>query len=174
MPKPLALVIDDEPDIRELLALTLGRMDIDTVVAEDVSGAKRELGNHRFDICLTDMRLPDGDGLDLVQWMQKNATGVPVAVITAHGNVETAVQALKLGAFDFISKPLDLNNLRNIVGNALKLADRSGDQASRLLGDSEAMQRLRDMIDQVSRSQAPIHISGESGTGKELVCPIDP
>ena len=104
MQKPLALVIDDEPDIRELLALTLGRMDIETVVAEDVSGAKRELGSHDFDICLTDMRLPDGDGLDLVQWMQKNAAGVPVAVITAHGNVETAVQALKLGAFDFISK----------------------------------------------------------------------
>lgn len=169
MHKPLALVIDDEPDIRELLALTLGRMDIETVVAEDVSGAKRELGSHRFDICLTDMRLPDGDGLDLVQWMQKNAAGVPVAVITAHGNVETAVQALKLGAFDFISKPLDLNNLRNIVGNALKLSDDSAHEASRLLGESPAMQRLREMIDQVSRSQAPIHISGESGTGKELV-----
>lgn len=169
MQKPLALVIDDEPDIRELLALTLGRMDIETVVAEDVSGAKRELGSHRFDICLTDMRLPDGDGLDLVQWMQKNAAGVPVAVITAHGNVETAVQALKLGAFDFISKPLDLNSLRNIIGNALKLSDGGADEASRLLGESPAMQRLREMIDQVSRSQAPIHISGESGTGKELV-----
>ncbi len=169
MQKPLALVIDDEPDIRELLALTLGRMDIETVVAEDVAGAKRELGSQRFDICLTDMRLPDGDGLDLVQWMQKNATGVPVAVITAHGNVETAVQALKLGAFDFISKPLDLNNLRNIVGNALKLGERSSDGASRLLGESPAMQRLREMIEQVARSQAPIHISGESGTGKELV-----
>ncbi|MDH3439741.1 MAG: sigma-54 dependent transcriptional regulator [Gammaproteobacteria bacterium] len=172
MQKPLALVIDDEPDIRELLALTLGRMDIETIVAQDVSGAKRELSNHRFDICLTDMRLPDGDGLDLVQWMQKNAAGVPVAVITAHGNVETAVQALKLGAFDFISKPLDLNNLRNIVGNALKLSDDGGDEASRLLGESPAMQRLREMIDQVSRSQAPIHISGESGTGKELVAKL--
>jgi two-component system response regulator PilR (NtrC family) len=169
MRKPLALVIDDEPDIRELLALTLGRMGIDTVVAEDITGARKELGSHRFDICLTDMRLPDGDGLDLVQWMQKNAPGVPVAVITAHGNVETAVQALKLGAFDFISKPLDLNNLRNIVGNALKLGDDSADGASRLLGESPAMQRLREMIDQVARSQAPIHISGESGTGKELV-----
>ncbi len=169
MRKPLALVIDDEPDIRELLALTLGRMGIDTVVAEDITGARKALGSHRFDICLTDMRLPDGDGLDLVQWMQKNAPGVPVAVITAHGNVETAVQALKLGAFDFISKPLDLNNLRNIVGNALKLGDDSADGASRLLGESPAMQRLREMIDQVARSQAPIHISGESGTGKELV-----
>ncbi len=169
MQKPLALVIDDEPDIRELLTLTLGRMGIETVVAEDVTGARKELGSHRFDICLTDMRLPDGDGLDLVQWMQKNAPGVPVAVITAHGNVETAVQALKLGAFDFISKPLDLNNLRNIVGNALKLGEDSANEASRLLGESPAMQRLREMIDQVARSQAPIHISGESGTGKELV-----
>jgi two-component system response regulator PilR (NtrC family) len=169
MQKPLALVIDDEPDIRELLALTLGRMDIETVVAEDVSGAKQKLGNHHFDICLTDMRLPDGDGLDLVKWMQKNAAGVPVAVITAHGNVETAVQALKLGAFDFISKPLDLNNLRNIFGNALKLSNEEADEASRLLGDSPAMEKLREMIDRVARSQAPIHISGESGTGKELV-----
>ena len=169
MQKPLALVIDDEPDIRELLALTLGRMDIETVLAEDVSSAKKELGSHNFDICLTDMRLPDGDGLDLVQWMQKNAAGVPVAVITAHGNVETAVQALKLGAFDFISKPLDLNNLRNIVGNALKLSTKDADEPSRLLGDSPAMQELRQMIDRVARSQAPIHISGESGTGKELV-----
>ena len=169
MQKPLALVIDDEPDIRELLALTLGRMDIETVLAEDVSSAKKELGSHNFDICLTDMRLPDGDGLDLVQWMQKNAAGVPVAVITAHGNVETAVQALKLGAFDFISKPLDLNNLRNIVGNALKLSNKDTGEPSRLLGDSPAMQELRQMIDRVARSQAPIHISGESGTGKELV-----
>ena len=169
MQKPLALVIDDEPDIRELLALTLGRMGIETIVAENVTGARKEMGIHRFDICLTDMRLPDGDGLDLVQWMQNNAPGVPVAVITAHGNVETAVQALKLGAFDFISKPLDLNNLRNIVGNALKLGEDSANEASRLLGASPAMQRLREMIDQVARSQAPIHISGESGTGKELV-----
>ena len=98
-----------------------------------------------FDLCLTDMRLPDGDGLDLVEWMQSHASGVPVAVITAHGNVETAVQALKLGAFDFISKPLDLNNLRNVVGNALKLGD-SGQRPSRLQGASEAMQQLRDMV----------------------------
>jgi len=169
MHNPLALVIDDEPDIRELLALTLGRMNIDTVVAEDVARAKNQLKQRRFDICLTDMRLPDGDGLDLVEWMQKHTPGVPVAVITAHGNVETAVQALKLGAFDFVSKPLDLNNLRNIIGNALKLGDKSADEASRLLGESPAMHKLREMIERVARSQAPVHISGESGTGKELV-----
>ena len=169
MSKPRALVIDDEPDICELLSLTLGRMDIETKVAGTVKSAKAQLSDHRFDICLTDMRLPDGDGLELVEWMQKNSSGVPVAVITAHGNVETAVQALKLGAFDFISKPLDLQNLRNIVQNALKLDARQTGAASRLLGDSPAMQELRDLVARVARSQAPVHISGESGTGKELV-----
>ena len=167
--KPTALVIDDEPDIRELLSLTLGRMGLDTVLAADVADARRRLGAHNFDICLTDMRLPDGNGLDLVDWIQKHAPGTPVAVITAHGNVETAVQALKLGAFDFLSKPLDLQNLRNIVENALKLDRRPGDADPRLLGDSPPMRQLRELIDKVSRSQAPVHISGESGTGKELV-----
>jgi two-component system response regulator PilR (NtrC family) len=169
MSKPLALVIDDEPDIRELLVLTLGRMNIETEVAADVTGAKQKLGRRKFDICLTDMRLPDGDGLQLVQWMQTNVPGVPVAVITAHGNVETAVQALKLGAFDFISKPLDLTNLRNIVDSALKLSRPQSGKRSGLLGDSDVMHHLRDMIDKVARSQAPVHITGESGTGKELV-----
>jgi len=172
MKQPLALVIDDEPDICELLTLTLGRMDIRTESAADVGSAKTLLGKHQFDICLTDMRLPDGDGLELVEWMQANAPAVPVAVITAHGNVETAVQALKLGAFDFVSKPLDLGNLRNIVEHALraKAAGRAG--SSELHGDSPRMQDLRDMIDKVSRSQAPVHISGESGTGKELVATL--
>ncbi len=169
MTKPRALVIDDEPDICELLSLTLGRMGIDTDAAGDVKGAKSRLAAKRYDLCLTDMRLPDGDGLELVEWMQSNAAGVPVAVITAHGNIETAVQALKLGAFDFVSKPLDLQNLRNIVESALKLDDSHGHPEARLLGKSAAMQRLRDMIDRVARSQAPVHISGESGTGKELV-----
>jgi len=168
MSRATALVIDDEPDICELLTLTLGRMDINTVSAADVGGAKALLGEQAFDLCLTDMRLPDGDGLELVEWMQVNAPDVPVAVITAHGNVETAVQALKLGAFDFISKPLDLNHLRNIIENALKL-EAATDGKSQLLGDSSAMHELRDMVDRVSRSQAPVHISGESGTGKELV-----
>jgi two-component system response regulator PilR (NtrC family) len=169
MGQPRALVIDDEPDICELLSLTLGRMDIDTESATDVGGAKSLLGSQEFDLCLTDMRLPDGNGLELVEWMQVHAPGVPVAVITAHGNIETAVQALKLGAFDFISKPLDLNHLRNIVENALKIDDEHASGQSRLLGNSEAMRELREMIDKVARSQAPVHISGESGTGKELV-----
>jgi len=165
---PTALIIDDEPDICELLTLTLERMQIDTLTASDVAGAKGLLGEKDFDLCLTDMRLPDGDGLELVEWMQTHAPRVPVAVITAHGNIETAVQALKLGAFDFISKPLDLKHLRNVVGNALKV-ESGGADGSRLLGGSRAIEQLRDMIDRVARSQAPVHISGESGTGKELV-----
>ncbi len=169
MSEPLALIIDDEPDICELLRLTLGRMDIKSDTAADVTSAKALLKDKSFDLCLTDMRLPDGDGLDLVEWMQKNAPGVPVAVITAHGNVETAVQALKLGAFDFLSKPLDLTHLRSIVENALKVDELDDDAGSKLLGESTRMNELRDMIDKVSRSQAPVHIFGESGTGKELV-----
>lgn len=172
MNQPLALVIDDEPDICELLTLTLGRMDVRTESAADVGTAKRLLGEREFDICLTDMRLPDGDGLDLVEWMQTHAAGVPVAVITAHGNVETAVQALKLGAFDFISKPLDLGNLRNIVENALRVRAARHMEQSRLLGDSPRMEELREMVDKVALSQAPVHISGESGTGKELVAKL--
>jgi len=169
MSQAIALVIDDEPDICELLTLTLARMDIASEAAADIGTAKALLAEKRFDLCLTDMRLPDGDGLELVEWMQTHAPDVPVAVITAHGNVETAVQALKLGAFDFISKPLDLNNLRNIVESALRVDAASEDDRSRLLGDSSVMYKLRDLVDRVARSQAPVHISGESGTGKELV-----
>ncbi len=169
MNQPLALVIDDEPDICELLTLTLGRMNIRALAAADIASARQLLAENTFDLCLTDMRLPDGDGLELVEWMQTHLPGVPVAVITAHGNVETAVQALKLGAFDFISKPLDLGNLRNIVANALRL--RAGDESGgpQLQGNSPRVEALREMINKVARSQAPVHISGESGTGKELV-----
>ncbi|MGB5410889.1 MAG: sigma-54 dependent transcriptional regulator, partial [Woeseiaceae bacterium] len=169
MSEPLALIIDDEPDICELLSLTLERMKIRTETAGDVASAKALLQSHNFNLCLTDMRLPDGDGLDLVEWMQSNASNVPVAVITAHGNVETAVQALKLGAFDFLSKPLDLQHLRNIVENALRIGQPQEQGDSPLLGRSRRMAELRETIDKVARSQAPVHISGESGTGKELV-----
>ncbi len=169
MSQARALVIDDEPDILELLTMTLGRMDIRTETAADVGSAKRLLASQQFDICLTDMRLPDGDGLELVEWMQSHAAEVPVAVITAHGNVETAVQALKLGAFDFISKPLDLGNLRNIVGNALRVSPSAKAASTQLQGESARISELREMINKVARSQAPVHISGESGTGKELV-----
>src|SRR6056297_1351740 len=164
-----ALVVDDEPDICELLAMTLNRMDNATETAGDVASAKKKLRDGDFHLCLTDMRLPDGDGLELVEWMQSHTPGVPVAMITAHGSVETAVQALKLGAFDFVSKPLDVKDLRNIVGAAIRLGAAGGDTARELLGRSAAIDRVRDMIARVSRSQAPVHICGESGTGKELV-----
>ncbi|MBC8028273.1 MAG: sigma-54-dependent Fis family transcriptional regulator, partial [Steroidobacteraceae bacterium] len=174
MTPPLVLVVDDEPDLVELVSLTLSRMQLATLSAGDVAGAKKLLKSQRFDLCLTDMRLPDGDGLDLLEWMSTNCPGVPCAVITAHGNVESAVRALKLGAFDFVSKPLDLGVLRRIVSTALRLSS-SGDAAAstrtgtQLIGSGPSMDRLRELIQRVSRSQAPVHISGESGTGKELV-----
>jgi two-component system response regulator PilR (NtrC family) len=173
VPSPRALVVDDEPDIRELLGITLGRMNIEVKTAGDYASAIRALGSERFDLVLTDMRLPDGDGLDLVEWIQVHRPGVPVAVITAHGNVEAAVRALKLGAFDFISKPLDLGALRKLITATLRLGEASVEMTGRraglrLLGDSRPMQQLREMIAKVARSQAPVHISGDSGTGKEL------
>jgi two-component system response regulator PilR (NtrC family) len=173
--QPMVLVVDDEPDLLELVGLTLSRMSLRTRTAADISGAKKLLKSEHFDLCLTDMRLPDGDGLDLVAWIQENRANVPVAVITAHGNVEAAVRALKLGAFDFVSKPLDLGVLRKLVGSAIKLGAGINEETAatlrgpRLLGTSEVMEQVRDMIGRVARSQAPVHICGESGTGKELV-----
>jgi two-component system response regulator PilR (NtrC family) len=173
MRKPLALVVDDEPAIRELLELTLTRMDVDCMLAADLKEARAQLQSQAVDLCLTDMKLPDGNGLELVSYIQANASQVPVAVITAHGNVESAVQALKNGAFDFVSKPVDLSALRSLVSTALKLRERrlsgEGRGATRLLGTSPAIEQVRAMITKVARSQAPVHISGESGTGKELV-----
>jgi two-component system, NtrC family, response regulator PilR len=170
--KHRALVVDDEPDIRELLEITLERMEIEVVTAGDVAGATRELRTGSFDLCFTDMRLPDGDGLNIVEWIQSHKPQTPVAVITAHGNVETAVRALKLGAFDFISKPLDLGALRKLIAATLKLGEGKAETVSRphitLLGHSLAMEQLREIIERVGRSQAPVHIYGESGTGKEL------
>ena len=176
MGNPTVLVVDDEPDLCELLSITLERMNLTPRVANSAAGAQRLLKTERFDLCLTDMQLPDGDGLDLVKWIQQHAPNVPVAVITAHGNMETAVRALKLGAFDFVSKPLDLGNLRKLVATAIRLStDVDGDTSvfgPRLLGGSPAMQHLREMIGRVARSQAPVHICGESGTGKELVAKL--
>jgi len=167
-----ALIVDDEPDIRELLELTLGRMDIDTGAAANLSEARALLTKGKFDLCLTDMRLPDGNGIELVRLIQESHPNTPVAVITAYGNVESAVEALKAGAFDFVSKPVDLSVLRNLVHTALRLnarprrERRSRDQ---LLGESASMRATRSTIAKLARSQAPVYISGESGTGKELV-----
>ena len=172
----LALIVDDEPDIRELLELTLGRMHINTRSAADLQEAHALLAADKFDICLTDMRLPDGNGIDLVRHIQQQEIDLPIAVITAYGSMDTAVEALKAGAFDFISKPVDLTVLRNLVNSVLKLADESGqrDRRSRdtLLGDSQSMRDIRSTIAKLARSQAPIYISGESGTGKELVAKL--
>jgi two-component system response regulator PilR (NtrC family) len=173
--QPLVLVVDDEPDLLELVSLTLSRMNMQTRTAASLAAARKLLRAERFDLCLTDMRLPDGDGLDLVGWIQENRAALPVAVITAHGNVEAAVRALKLGAFDFVSKPLDLGVLRKLVGSAIKLGSALDEETARtlrgprLLGSSAVMEQVREMIARVARSQAPVHICGESGTGKELV-----
>jgi two-component system, NtrC family, response regulator PilR len=176
MPKPAVLVVDDEPDLCELLSITLQRMDLSPRTANNVAAAQRMLKTEQFDLCLTDMQLPDGDGLELVKWIQQYSPSVPVAVITAHGNMETAVRALKLGAFDFVSKPLDLAGLRKLVATAIKLSGSNDGDTSvfgpRLLGTSQAMQHVREMIARVARSQAPVHIFGESGTGKELVAKL--
>jgi two-component system response regulator PilR (NtrC family) len=173
MSSPRVLIVDDEPDLCELLSLTLARMGVDSASVHDLAAARAQLqGRQRFALCLTDLRLPDGDGLELVEWIQAHAPDLPVAVITAHGHVEAAVKALKLGAFDFVRKPLDIADLRKLVNQALKLSQgrlAGEDGGRRLLGDSEPMQRLRAMIARVARSQAPVHITGESGTGKELV-----
>jgi two-component system response regulator PilR (NtrC family) len=175
MRKQPVLVVDDEPDLVELVSLTLERMGLEASSAGDLATARSMLKAGSFGLCLTDMRLPDGDGLDLVAWIQENRPALPVAVITAHGNVEAAVRALKLGAFDFVSKPLDLAVLRGIVGKAMQLSEaggspaRNGRGAGTLIGDSPAMHALRDLIQRVARSQAPVYVAGESGVGKELV-----
>ncbi len=178
MNRPIALIIDDEPDIRELLEITLARMDIDTVTVESLTQARSALAQRQFHLCLADMRLPDGDGIDLVREMHHQYPGTPVAMITAHGNMETAIEALKAGAFDFVSKPVDLPVLRKLVNTALKLHQTNTDAAHPatreepdecpLRGASPIMNQVRTLIDKLSRSQAPVHITGESGTGKEL------
>ena len=171
--KYIALIVDDEPDIRELLEITLSRMNIDTCCAENISQAKNFLAQQHFDLCLTDMRLPDGNGIELIKYIQNTHNELPVAMITAHGNMEFAIEALKSGAFDFVSKPVDINNLRNLVNTALKLSDKSFSHEQPpqqgLLGTSKLIEETRKKIQKLSRSQAPIYIHGESGVGKELV-----
>ena len=173
MKKPLALIVDDEPDIRELLELTLDRMGIHTHSAENIGDAKALLLQKSFDLCLTDMKLPDGNGLDLVSHIQNLPQPLPVAVITAFGSMDTAILAMKKGAFDFISKPIDLAGLRQLISSALKLSNPEIPKERRtrdiLLGDSSVMRDIRSRIDKLARSQAPVYISGESGSGKELV-----
>lgn len=166
------LVVDDEADIRELLDLTLARMGLQTACVGSLADARALLGAQRFHLCLTDMRLPDGLGLDLVRHIADTVPDLPVAVITAHGSAENAVSALKAGAFDYIAKPVSLDQLRGIVKSALDLpgteptSDRGVDDG--LLGESPAILQVRALIERVARGQAPVHIAGESGSGKEL------
>lgn len=171
------LIVDDEPDIRELLEITLGRMSLITESASTLASAMSLLSTRRFDLCLTDMRLPDGDGLRLVEFIQRQLGHMPVAVITAHGNTETAIRALKSGAFDFLSKPVDLQKLRDLVTAAIKLSSQHTQHAqaaagqvrqTSITGRSARIVELRAQISRLARSQAPVFISGESGSGKEL------
>jgi len=173
MKNPLVLIVDDEPDIRELLEITLNKMGIQTQCAENLGQAKTLLNQKNFDLCLTDMNLPDGNGLDLIDAIQALPNPIPVAMITAHGSMDTAILAMKKGAFDFISKPIDLSTLRQLISSAIKLAEPSPGKEKRthhiLLGESPAMREIRSKIAKLARSQAPVFISGESGSGKELV-----
>ena len=165
------LVVDDEADIRELLELTLLRMGLAVESAATLTQAYALLESKRFDLCLTDMRLPDGEGLDLVRHIEAHCVDLPVAVITAYGSTENAVAALKAGAFDYLSKPVSLENLRSLVKSALKLPQPSAGNSSarqQLLGNSPAIREARELINKLARSQAPVYISGESGSGKEL------
>ena len=176
MSKQSVLIVDDERDIRELLTITLGRMDLDVDAASNVAEARQLLGEHTYDLCFTDMRLPDGSGQELIELIAEDYPDMPVAMITAYGNVDAAVNALKAGAFDFVSKPVDIKMLRSLVQTALRLSEErrnsESDQAppigNRLIGSSSAMQQVRNTITKLARSQAPVYISGESGTGKEL------
>lgn len=177
MKKPLVLIVDDEADIRELLEITLQRMEIQTLCAASIEQAKQLLTQKNFDLCLTDMRLPDGDGLELLSTIQTMPNAMPVAVITAHANMDTAIIAMKKGAFDFLSKPVDLAVLRQLITSALKIAIAPTvmkDRRTRhlLLGESEIMRGIRSKINKLALSQAPVYISGESGSGKELVAKL--
>lgn len=167
-----ALVIDDEPDIRELLEITLGRMQIDTDSVATIKEARQYLAQHHYDLCLTDMRLPDGNGLELVEFIQNHLPRLPVAVITAHGSVDTAIESMKAGAFDFITKPVNLTALRKLVSTAIQSSQLPATKLPNdtlIIGQSSAIQDLIRSIQKLARSQAPVYISGESGSGKELV-----
>ncbi len=174
-PQPLALVVDDEEDLRLLMQMTLSRLGVSCITAENVQQAKKLLTQHTFHLCLTDLNLPDGDGIELVQHINQHYTSLPVAVISAYGNVDIAVTALKAGAFDFVSKPIQQEQLKALLEHAL---DSSINPISTLdlqiedqllLGHSSIMQQLKRTLHKLSRSQAPVYIAGESGTGKEVV-----
>ncbi len=169
--QPIALIIDDEEDLLSLMSITLRRMGVESIKAGTVGEAKEKLDSRPFDLCLTDLRLPDGSGMDVVRHIQAHHSSVPVAVITAFGDPKTAVEALKLGAFDYIAKPIEVEQLKAIIDSSIRLGSQEAPtRTSRaLLGESEAMEQIRALIAKVARNQAPVHIHGETGTGKELI-----
>lgn len=181
---PTALIVDDEVDLCRLMQMTLKRMQIESMVAYDCATAMDYLSNHSFDFCLTDLRLPDGSGLDIVKLIAKDYPATPVAVITAHGSMDLAIEALKLGAFDFVNKPLELPRLRQLVENAIKAAQAAQQAqeqpaeatpdlfANKLIGQSASIVQLKLTIQKLARSQAPVFLWGESGTGKEVVAKL--
>ncbi|MCZ6487241.1 MAG: sigma-54 dependent transcriptional regulator [Gammaproteobacteria bacterium] len=175
MTRQRVLIVDDEPDIRELLEITLLRMGLDTRSAEDYVSATRMLEEQAFDLCLTDMKLPDGDGIALVEHIQQQFPHLPTAVITAHGSIDLAIKAMKAGAFDFISKPVSLDTLRSLIDKALTLPSASqqvacsSESSYQIIGETAVMVELKQSIAKFARSQAPVFIQGQSGTGKELV-----
>jgi two-component system response regulator PilR (NtrC family) len=173
--RPSCLIVDDETDIRELLAMTLERMDVETYSASSFEEAKAMLKLRTYALCLTDMQMPNGTGLDLVNYINEFHLGLPVAVITAHASADNAVCALKAGAFDYLAKPISLKQLRPVIESALKLSTGSSQNTPNtleMMGNSEPIQHVRNMIAKVSRSQAPVYISGESGSGKELAAKL--
>jgi two-component system response regulator PilR (NtrC family) len=175
---PRVLVIDDEEDIRELIEMTISRMGLSVDCAGTVAEAKQLLEKRRYDLCLTDMRLPDGEGLEIVRLISADYGKTPVAAITAYGNTENAVATLKAGAFDYLKKPVKVEQLRTLIRSAIDLPqgetargtakDRSARGVRQMIGDSPAIVAVREMIDKLARNQAPVHISGESGSGKEV------
>jgi two-component system response regulator PilR (NtrC family) len=162
------LVVDDEPDIRELLELTLVKMGLGVASVGTIAEAKELLRERRYDLCLTDMRLSDGEGLELVRHIAALPVDLPVAVITAYGSAQNAVAALKAGAFDYVSKPVGLDQLRALVRSALALPAAAPAKGQQLLGRSAPLAQVRELVGKLARTQAPVYISGESGSGKEL------
>ncbi len=177
----VALIVDDEADLCRLMQITLTKMGIKSDLAYNLTDAFQLFDNNAYDFCLTDLALPDGSGLDMVKKVTSSGKNTPIAVITAHGTVDLAIEALKIGAFDFVNKPLELSRLRLLVENALKASETTGSAAhsaispedqllnERLIGTSEPMQSLRSTIKRLAKSQAPVFLWGASGTGKEVV-----
>ena len=168
---PHVLVVDDEADLRELLVITLGRMKLQATAAESLSAAKQQLREAHYDLCLTDMNLGDGTGLELLKFISQHSPAMPTAVITAYGSMETATAAMKYGAYDFIAKPVALDRLRQLIEDGLGISEieEHHEEEDNLIGDAPSMVALKSQVRKLARSQAPIYISGESGSGKERI-----